>query len=260
MKLIVQKYGGSSLETTERIREIANQIIQKKKLGYDLIVVVSAMGKTTDHLLKLAHEITSSPLARELDMLLSAGERISMSLLSMALNEKGQASISFTGSQSGIVTDTTHTNAKILEVRGDRIKQELQCGKIVIVAGFQGVSTNKEVTTLGRGGSDVTAVALAVGLGAIQCEFYKDVDGVYTRDPKLYADAKKIEKCDYSKIKALVEQGARVFHPQAIELAEKFSMPLYISSSFHGETGTTIERVGLLKKAFSTVSSPTCLK
>ena len=242
MPLIVQKYGGSSLSTTEKIKKVANQIMARKKEGYNLAVVVSAMGDTTDQLEQLAYEISPNPCRREMDMLLSAGERISMALLAIALKEKGEESISFTGSQSGIVTDATHTNAQILEIKADRLLAELTKGRVVIVAGFQGVSTTKEVTTLGRGGSDVTAVALAVRLGAIQCEFYKDVDGVYTKDPHKFKDAKKIEACDYDDILKLVQAGAVVFHPRAIEIAQKHSLPLRITSTFKPDRGTLIQR------------------
>ena len=244
MSLIVQKYGGSSLATPVKLRKVAQKIVERKKLGDDLVVVVSAMGDTTDHLVKLANQVSQNPSARELDMLLSSGERISMSLLSMALNDLGVASISFTGSQSGIVTDTTHTNAKILEVKADRIRQELSSGKVVIVAGFQGVSIQKEITTLGRGGSDVTAVALAIKLGAERCEFYKDVDGIYTKDPKVHSDAKKLTQCDYSVVLELVKKGSSVFHPQAIHLAKEHAVPLYLYSTFRTSgSGTEIRSV-----------------
>ncbi|HBQ20564.1 MAG: hypothetical protein A2Z91_07255 [Deltaproteobacteria bacterium GWA2_38_16] len=240
MALIVQKYGGSSLATIECIQAVARRISQTKKEGNDLVVVVSAMGKTTDDLLKLATEITPHPHKRELDMLLSSGERVSMSLLSMALHHLGQCSISFTGSQSGIVTDTSHTEAKILEIRATRIKEELARGKIVIVAGFQGVSIEKEVTTLGRGGSDITAVALAVELKADQCEFYKDVDGVYTQDPKQYPHAQKMKTCRYEAVLEMAEQGAKLLHADAVRFAQKHALPLYIASSFDDSLGTYI--------------------
>ncbi|MEK7790670.1 MAG: aspartate kinase [Deltaproteobacteria bacterium] len=240
MSLIVQKYGGSSLSTPLRIREMASRISKRKKQGDDLVVVVSAMGNETDKLLKLAHEVSQNPPARELDMLLSVGERISMSLLSMALHDLGEPAISFTGSQSGIVTDAVHTNARILEVKADRIKEELRLGKVVIVAGFQGVSVDREITTLGRGGSDVTAVALAISLEASFCEFYKDVDGLYSKDPRQFLDAQKMSECDYSEVYELVEKGAKVFHPLAIDLAKKHALPLYLASSFNSEPGTWI--------------------
>jgi len=242
MSLIVQKYGGSSLATLECIQEVARKVSQRKKEGSDLVVVVSAMGNTTNDLLKLANGISDRPPARELDMLLSAGERISMALLAMALYHIDVPSISFTGSQSGIVTDTSHTQAKILEIRADRIQEHIRLGKVVIVAGFQGVSTQKEVTTLGRGGSDVTAVALAVALGAQRCEFYKDVDGIYTQDPKYDKNAQKIERCDYDRVLALANSGAKVLHSEAIHLAQKHSMPLYIASSFTEHPGTLVEQ------------------
>ena len=241
MSLIVQKYGGSSLRSPAHIQKVAKKISDKKKEGHQLVIVVSAMGHTTDYLLKLAHEITPHPCSRELDMLLSAGERISMSLLAMALNQLGLSSISFTGSQSGIVTDTRHTDARILEVKADRIKAELALGKTVIVAGFQGVSTTKEVTTLGRGGSDVTAVALAVKLNAARCEFFKDVDGVYTKDPKTHHDAQKLSCCDYVDVLKLVNEGATVFHPEALHLDKRYALPLYLSSTFGSNEGTVIQ-------------------
>jgi len=240
MSLVVQKYGGSSLATAGRIKNVASRIDERKIKGDDLVIVVSAMGKQTDELLRLAHGVSDNPPARELDMLLSVGERISMALLSMALHDLGQPAISFTGSQSGIVTDTVHTNARILEVKADRIREELKQGKVVIVAGFQGVSVTREITTLGRGGSDVTAVALAISLRASSCEFYKDVDGLYSRDPKQDANAEKLSECDYSKVHELVEHGARVFHPLAIDLARRHSLPLYLASSFNSESGTWI--------------------
>lgn len=240
MALIVQKYGGSSLETPQRIREVACRIHERKKKGIDLVVVVSAMGKQTDELLRLARGVSQNPPARELDMLLSVGERISMALLSMALYDLSQPAISFTGSQSGIVTDEVHTNARILEVRADRILQELRGGKVVIVAGFQGVSLTREITTLGRGGSDVTAVALAVSLQASVCEFYKDVDGLYSQDPKRDLNAQKLSECDYATVRNIIEQGAKVFHPLAIELAQRHRLPLYLASSFHSSPGTWI--------------------
>jgi len=240
MALIVQKYGGSSLATPAQILKVAEKIALYIKKGKQLVVVVSAMGKMTDDLLALAKRISPNPAARELDMLLSAGERISMSLLSMALNEKGLSSISLTGSQSGIVTDDKHTKAKILEIRAGRIQEAIKNGKIVIIAGFQGVSLAKEVTTLGRGGSDITAVALAARLGAERCEFYKDVDGVYTKDPHIYSDAKKIDRCGYRHVLSLQREGTHVVHSEAIELAQKHSIPIYLSSTFSSATGTTI--------------------
>jgi len=238
--LVIQKYGGSSLATPTHIKRVAKKIALKKKDGYRLVIVGSAMGNATDELLKLSKEVSDKPSTRELDMLLSSGERISMSLLSMALHMLGVESISFTGSQSGIVTNTDHTHAKILEIKGERIKEALELDKVVIIAGFQGVSTEKEVTTLGRGGSDVTAVALAGSLGAERCEFYKDVDGLYTKDPKKHSDAKKIDRCHYETVLELVSKGDTVFQRQAVELAQKLSVALYISSTFESKQGTHI--------------------
>jgi len=205
-----------------------------------MVIVVSAMGDTTNELMSLAMQMTEKPSSRELDMLLSSGERISMSLLSMALHRLGVESISFTGSQSGIVTNTNHMNAKIIEIKGTRIKDALHANKVVIIAGFQGVSTEKEITTLGRGGSDVTAVALAAELKAERCEFYKDVDGIYTKDPKKFKDAKKLNHCRYETVLELVSEGATVFHRSAIELAQKYAVPLYIASTFETTQGTSI--------------------
>ena len=240
MPLMIQKYGGSSLATPAHILNVARRIIQTKEKGYQLVVVVSAMGQMTNDLLNLAHEITDTPYDRELDMLLSSGERVSMALLSMALHKLGHHSISFTGSQSGIVTDTAHTKAKILEIKADRIQKELHNGKIVIVAGFQGVSLDKEVTTLGRGGSDLTAVALAVHLKAERCEFYKDVDGVYTEDPKQNEKALKLKTCKIDEVMQLVQNGSRILNPDALLLAKENLLPLYLASSFNFQEGTTI--------------------
>jgi len=192
MGLLVQKYGGTSVGSPERIQCVADRIVRTRQSGTDLVVVVSAMGDTTDELADLARKVSTEEHPREMDMLLTSGERISMALVSMAVNDRGQEAVSFTGSQSGIVTDTSHTRAKIVEIKGDRIKEELAKGRVVIVAGFQGVSKDREVTTLGRGGSDTTAVALAAALGAEECEIYTDVDGVYTADPRVVPEARKL--------------------------------------------------------------------
>ncbi|HYO00256.1 MAG TPA: aspartate kinase, partial [Actinomycetota bacterium] len=208
MAIVVQKYGGTSVAGVERIKVVAERIAKSAAAGNDLVVVVSAMGKATDDLVKLAHEISAVPHAREMDMLLSAGERISMALLSMALNEMGRDAVSFTGSQAGILTDTSHTKARIVEVKAHRIEAALAAGQIVIVAGFQGVSTEKDVTTLGRGGSDTTAVALAAALGAEVCEIYTDVPGVYTADPRIVPDARHIRQITYEEMLELAACGA----------------------------------------------------
>ncbi len=240
MARIVQKYGGTSVATPEQIKRIAQRIVQYKKEGHDMIIVTSAMGYHTDELLKLVYQVTDHPLERELDMLLSVGERITMSLLAMAIHDLSYEAISFTGSQSGIITDARHTRARIKDVRAFRIVEELEKGKIVIVAGFQGVSEEKEVTTLGRGGSDTTAVALASYLNADECEIYTDVDGVFTADPNLVSDARKLEYITYDEMLELASLGAQVLHTQAVEFARQHKVKVHIRSSFHDEPGTII--------------------
>ena len=241
MAFIVQKYGGTSVGTTERILNVARRIAKLKKEGNKVLAVVSAMGDTTDDLVKLAREVAGSPSKREMDMLLSSGERISMALLSMAINDLGYPAISFTGSQSGILTDTSHTEARIVSISGTRIKDELTNDKIVIVAGFQGCSPQREITTLGRGGSDTTAVALAIALKADYCEILTDVDGVYTADPRFVKNAKKLTHCSYDEMLEMAWLGAKVLHPRSVELAKKFGMPLLVSSSFNEHKGTIIK-------------------
>src|SRR5437870_3902437 len=217
--IVVQKYGGSSVADVDKIRQVADRVARAKAAGKDVVVVVSAMGDTTDELLALAKKLTDSPARRELDMLLSAGERISMALLSMALNARGVPAVSFTGSQSGIVTNDSHTNARIVEVRPFRVQDELAQDRVVIVAGYQGVSYRREVTTLGRGGSDTTAVALAAALEA-DCEIYSDVEGVYTADPRVVPDARRLAELSYEEMQELAESGARVLNAQAVEYAK----------------------------------------
>ena len=226
--------------SVELIRKIARRLAKDYHQGDKLVVVVSAMAKTTDNLFNLAYEITRHPSRRELDMLLTAGERISMSLLSLSLMEEGISSISFTGSQSGIITDNHHGNAKILKVNAFRIHEELEKDKIVIVAGFQGVSTAKEITTLGRGGSDTSAVALACYLGANKCEIYTDVDGVYTADPRIVPGASFIKEIGYADMLALAYSGSKVLHPRAVEFASKYHVPVEVKSSFTFADGTMI--------------------
>lgn len=239
-KLIVQKFGGTSVANGERIKNAAHRIISYKKKGYDLIVVVSAPGETTDDLLKMAYSVTSDPPERELDVLLSTGEQVSIALLSMVLNEMGCEAISFTGAQVGIITDKTHTKAKIIDISAERIKKELERKKIVIVAGFQGVNMEQDITTLGRGGSDLTAVALAKALGAQMCEIYTDVDGVYTADPRIVKDARKIDRISYDEMLELASLGAQVMQARSIEVAKKFKIPLSVRSSFSQKEGTII--------------------
>lgn len=228
MPLIVQKYGGSSLASPRHIRKAAERIRDVKASGKDVVVVVSAMGRMTDMLVRLAHRTVANPAEREMDMLLSVGERVSMSLLAMVLQELGVPAISFTGSQSGIVTTAEHTNARIIEVRAHRIREELAKGKVVIIAGFQGVSENKEVTTLGRGGSDTTAVALAAELGAECCEILTDVEGILTADPRVVPNAKLIENCSYDEALELSSRGAKL-QSRSVEVAKRFEVPVRVA-------------------------------
>lgn len=240
MSVIVQKYGGSSVGDVERIRKVAARVAARRAGGHQMVVVVSAMGDTTDELLTLAKRMSADPPRRELDMLLTCGERISMALLSMALHEQGVPAISFTGSQSGIITDDAHSQARIVEVRPVRIREELERGKVVIVAGYQGVSRNREVTTLGRGGSDTTAVALAAALGAEACEIYSDVDGVFSADPRVVPEARKLESLDYETMQELAAAGARVLNAQAVEFARNAGIVIEARSTHGGGTGSRI--------------------
>lgn len=227
MSIVVQKYGGSSVANPDKLRQVAQRIMQTKAAGHDVAVVVSAMGKTTDELLRLAQQVSPTPERRELDMLLSAGERISMALLSLAIRELGGEAISFTGSQAGILTNDRHVDARIVEVRPYRVQDELSRGKIVIVAGYQGVSYRREVTTLGRGGSDTTAVALAAALDAAWCEICSDVDGVYTADPRVVPQARRIDVLGYEETQELAESGAKVLNAQAVEFARAKGIAIY---------------------------------
>lgn len=239
MPIVVQKYGGSSVADAGKIRQVADKVAAAKAAGRDVVVVVSAMGDTTDELLALARQVSDSPARRELDMLLSAGERISMALLSMALNARGVPAVSFTGSQSGIVTNDAHTSARIVEVRPFRVQDELDRGRVVIVAGYQGVSYKKEVTTLGRGGSDTTAVALAAALQA-DCEIYSDVEGVYTADPRLVPEARRLAELSYEEMQELAESGAKVLNAQAVEFAKERGIAIYARATRGG--GETVVR------------------
>ena len=240
MSVIVQKFGGSSVADVERIRKVAARVAARRGEGHQMVVVVSAMGDTTDELLTLAKRMSADPPRRELDMLLTCGERISMALLSMALHEQGVPAISFTGSQSGIITDDAHSQARIVEVRPVRIREELGKGKVVIVAGYQGVSRNREVTTLGRGGSDTTAVALAAALGAEACEIYSDVDGVFSADPRVVPEAGKLEVLDYATMQELAASGARVLNAQAVEFARNAGIVIEARSAHGGGIGSRI--------------------
>jgi aspartate kinase len=227
MSIVVQKYGGSSVADVARIRIVAERVMRTRQAGHDVVVVVSAMGHTTDELLALAKQVSPNPERRELDMLLTAGERISMALLSMAIRELGGDAISFTGSQSGIITNDRHVDARIIEVRPVRVQDELARGRIVVIAGYQGVSYRREVTTLGRGGSDTTAVAMAAALGAEYCEICSDVDGIYTADPRVVPGARRIGELGYEETQELAEAGAKVLNAQAVEFAKDKGIAIY---------------------------------
>ncbi len=241
MGVLVQKYGGSSVADAERLRRVARRVVAAAETGAQVCVVVSAMGDTTDELLDLARQVSDRAHPREQDMLLTAGERISIALLSMAINDLGRDAISFTGSQAGIVTDAAHTKARIVSVGGTRVREALEAGKVAIVAGFQGVSTDsKDVTTLGRGGSDTTAVALAAALGADACEIYTDVDGVYTADPRVVPGARKLDVVSYEEMLELASSGAKVLMVRAVEYARNHRVPLHVRTSFGDAAGTWI--------------------
>ena len=240
MPVIVQKFGGTSVGTAERIKAVARRVVETRINGYDVCVVVSAMGDTTDDLVRLASDITPLPPPRELDMLLTAGERISMALLAMAIHSLGHDAVSFTGSQAGIITSAEHGRAKIIDVRAARIQEALGQGKVVIVAGFQGVSTTADVTTLGRGGSDTTAVALAAALGADACEVYTDVDGVFTADPRIVPDARVLHAVSYEEMLEMAATGARVLQLRSVEYARNHTVLLRVRSSFNETSGTWV--------------------
>jgi len=238
--LIVQKFGGSSVANVMRIKNVAKRVVSYKKDGYTIVVVVSALGDTTDELIKLAYQINSQPSEREMDMLLSTGEQISVALLAMAIHKLGAEAISFTGAQVEIITDASFTRARIIKINADKIKEELSRGRIVIVAGFQGVTLNRDITTLGRGGSDLTAVALAKELKADECEIYTDVEGIFTTDPRIVPEAKKIEEITYDEMLEMASLGAQVMQARSIEVAKKFNVPIYVRSSFSNKPGTMI--------------------
>ncbi len=250
MGLVVQKYGGSSVSDAERIKRVAERIVATKKAGHDVCVVVSAMGDTTDELLDLAQQVSPLPPGRELDMLLTAGERISMALLAMAIQSLGMSARSFTGSQAGVITDSVHGKARIIDVTPGRITEAIDKGHIAIVAGFQGVSQDtKDITTLGRGGSDTTAVALAAALHAERCEIYTDVDGVYSADPRLVRDARQLATVSYEEMLELAAAGAKILHLRCVEYARRYSVPLVVRSSFSGKPGTLITNEAPVEQA-----------
>ena len=240
MPTVVQKYGGTSVGDADRIRAVADRIVRYREQGNDVVAVVSAMGHTTDELLALAEQVTPVPEPRELDMLLTAGERIAMALLAIAINARGCRAASYTGSQAGIITDTQHGKAKIVEIRPQRIQESLAAGNVVILAGFQGLSTNYDITTLGRGGSDTTAVAMAAALGAEVCEIYTDVDGVFTADPRLEPRARKLDHVSYEEMLELAAAGARVLQLRSVEYARRTNVKLHVRSSFGDADGTWI--------------------
>jgi aspartate kinase len=241
MALLVQKYGGSSVGSPERIQAVADRIVLSRNAGHQLVVVVSAMGNATDELIELAHRVSRNPPLREMDMLLTAGERVSMALLSMALSDRGVSSVSLTGSQSGIITTSSHRRARIQKIYGDRVRHALDEDRVVIVAGFQGVSESKEVTTLGRGGSDTTAVALAAALGAESCEIYTDVQGVFSADPRVVPHSRRWSTLPYDLMVEIAHRGAGVLHPRSVELARRFDVPLWVRSSFTSLDSLSIE-------------------
>jgi aspartate kinase len=241
MSIVVQKYGGSSLSDADAIKRVAHRIVQAKKRGHEVVVAVSAMGDSTDELLDLANEVSPLPPARELDMLLTAGERIAMALVAMAISDLGWTARSFTGSQAGVITDSSHGRAKIIDVTPGRISTALDDGHIVIVAGFQGVSQDtKEITTLGRGGTDTTAVALAAALGAEVCEIYTDVDGVFTADPRLVPTARRLDHLSHEEMLEMAACGAKILHLRCVEYARRYDIPVHVRSSFSQKEGTWI--------------------
>ena len=243
MPIVVQKYGGTSVGSVERIQAVADRVVRTREAGNHVIVVVSAMGDSTDDLMAMAAQITDVPDPRELDMLLTAGERITMSLLGIALNARGCKAASYTGSQAGIITDTQHGAAKIVEIRPKRILEALEAGNVVVLAGFQGLSSQYEITTLGRGGSDLTAVAMAAAVGAEVCEIYTDVDGIYTADPRIVPTARKVRAISYDEMLELAASGAKVLQSRSVEVARRANMRIHVRSSFTDEDGTWVQEV-----------------
>jgi aspartate kinase len=242
VSLIVQKYGGSSVADPEKIKGVARRVVETAKAGHRVVVVVSAMGKTTDGLIRLAHEITPAPNARELDMLLATGEQVSIALLAMATEALGYRARSFTGEQAGIRTDEAHTRARIVGIDADKVRRALDDGHVAIVAGFQGVTAGDDITTLGRGGSDLTAVALAAALQADVCEIYTDVDGVYTADPNIVPEARKLSRISYDEMLEMASLGARVLQSRSVEFAKKYGVPVHVRSTFKADLGTLVTK------------------
>jgi aspartate kinase len=254
MPVVVQKYGGTSVADPSRIKAVADRVVRTREQGNDLVVVVSAMGQTTDSLMALAAEMSSAPHPREMDMLLTAGERVSMALLAMALNDRGVPAVSYTGSQAGILTDSAHGGARITKITGERVHESLEAGKVVIVAGFQGVDpASREVTTLGRGGSDTTAVALAATVGAVACEILTDVAGVFTSDPRVVGEALLLADVEYGQMIALADAGAGVLMPRSVETARDHQVPVHVRSSFSEADGTWV-RPGVPPRPFAGIA------
>lgn len=239
-KVIVQKFGGTSVADTEKIKRVAQNVIREKKNGNDVVVVVSAMGHTTDYLVKMAKDINPNPSGREMDMLLSTGEGVSIALLAMAIEAAGYDAVSFNATQIGIFTENVHSKARIVDIKTDKLKKNLAEGKIIVVAGFQGVTENGEITTLGRGGSDTSAVALAAALNAERCDIYTDVEGVYTTDPRIVPNASRLDEISYEEMLELAHAGANVLHPRSVETAKQFNVPMRVRSSFNVENEGTL--------------------
>ena len=241
-KVIVQKFGGTSVGSIERIKAVAERVVRTQRAGNKVVVVVSAMAGETDKLIGLAHQITPSPTEREMDLLLSSGERVTSALTAMAIEALGEKSIALTGRQVGIITDKAHTKAKIERITAERVKEALKKGIIPVIAGFQGITETEEVTTLGRGGSDLTAVAVAAAIGADLCEIYTDVDGVYTTDPNIVPEAKKLQKISYDEMLELASVGAKVLQTRSVEFAKKYNVPVVVRSSFNDNPGTIVTK------------------
>ena len=240
-EIVVQKFGGTSLADTTKIKKVADAVIKEKELGNDVVVAVSAMGHTTDYLVKLAKEINENPSAREMDMLLSTGEGVSIALLTMALQAKGYSAVSLNAMQIGIITEDVHQKARIIDIKTDKLKKNIKAGNIIVVAGFQGITEDGEITTLGRGGSDTSAVALAAALKASRCDIYTDVEGVYTTDPRIVPNASKLETISYEEMLELARVGANVLHPRSVETAKQFNIPMRVRSTFNlNNLGTLI--------------------
>ncbi|MFH1104374.1 MAG: aspartate kinase [Actinomycetota bacterium] len=260
MSLVVQKYGGTSVGDASRIRAVAQRVAARKRLGDRVVVIVSAMGDTTDELIRLSREVSDRHHPREMDVLLTAGERISMALLAMAIRDEGVEAMSLTGSQAGILTDTSHGQAKIRDIKAFRVEEGLEAGKVVIVAGFQGVSPDThEITTLGRGGSDATAVAMAAALHADACEIYTDVDGVFTADPRVVPGAHKLDEISYEEMLELAASGAKVLMGRSVEFAMRFEVPIHVRSSFNDRSGTWVKETTMEQAIVSGVAHDTSI-